>query len=150
MLIPPHFPPFYFPVGFFPTGGSGDGLPAGAAADNFRPELLRQRGIYWPPTGGTNDDGSAAYGTPTLIACRYTRGGTLPLAGEAELLAGTDAYIVDRDVEEEGVLVSPVPDPVPDRPFGSEGGKTVRRFRKVPAVRADTFVRRAWVDQGKR
>ena len=123
------------------------------ATDNFAPEYMDQKAVYWEPAG-TSRNGNTIYADPQEISCRFVKSGQMRLATTTgEITASMDEYMVDRDLKEDGFIrPGPMPEPaLPSDPTAaSVGGKVIRIFKSTPSVDATTFVRRVYVEKARR
>jgi len=112
-------------------------------------KFFNQAAVYWPP--GTPDGyGGYSYGTPVDITVRWTLkqekfvsgspGGSIEeLLSRVTVLSETDFEYKGRMVL--GSLTDLDSDATPD----SEGALTIESFEKIPTIKADQFLRKAWL-----
>lgn len=112
----------------------------------FVTKYLVDKAVYWAPleSGG---DGQPTYDDPVEISCRWRE--------ETQQMVGRDGtewtsqimVVVDRDVEEQGVLWLGTFSELEDAgdPFGNEDAWRIQKFKKTSDLRGTDFVRRAFL-----
>jgi hypothetical protein len=124
--------------------------------------MLRQDCVYWAPSG-FDDFGQPIYAPPVHLKCRWeddsqafmNREGVMELSKAVVYVA---AVSDTEEVEEEGILwlaITPTklnnaPPPLDQinpslKPFDNVGAAEVRRFAKLPDLKARRFLRTAYL-----
>lgn len=119
-------------------------------SDVLASRVLVQDAVYWAPAG-IGDDGSATYGTPIAIKCRWDEMQTQFVAGDGSQRVSLAVVMVDRDLQLDGVLwLGLLTDPGLNQadPFDNAGAYEIQGLSKVANRRATKFVRTVYL--GKR
>lgn len=116
--------------------------------------MLRQRAVYWAP-GPIGLDGQRTYSAPVVLKCRWTRHGVVWREKAGDVQETKTQVYVEADVEELGVLMFVEQDSTYDDdevldllvsktdPFANKEASEIRKFNKLPNLRARRFLREA-------
>jgi hypothetical protein len=109
-----------------------------------------QNALYWSP-GGIDADGNRVYGTVVELkddrAVRWEDINEAVTTRSGETIVSRSKVYAGEDLEEEGVLwLGSLADAVSTtQPFANPGAFEIRKFSKIPNLRATEFLRVAWL-----
>ena len=115
--------------------------------------MLKQTCVYWPlassESAGVDADsyGQPDYGTPVEINCRWEDSSKEFLNDKDEIQVSAAIVYVEIDVDKKGVLMLGDLDDVTDEsyPLLNDGAREIKRFDKVPNLKATEFLRMAYL-----
>lgn len=128
------------------------GGPADAPApDVFLPVLLTAKAVYWPP-GPKGRDGRPTFPERVEISCRVQLDAEEVVDRMGEKRTYKAMFMVDRDLEQQGVLwpgeeaglPAGLTDPHRLKSLGFPEAYAIERVRKVASVGGTEYVRRAY------
>lgn len=117
-------------------------------------KVLKQRCVYWAPSGPDK------YGQPSFVsayqelACRWDEGNEEKVKNDGGTMVSTAQVMVSEDVQVHGVLLLVVEDPItkqilnvpfPNDPFSNPGAFEIQSFEKTPNFNATEFLREAFL-----
>lgn len=113
-------------------------------------KVLKMRAAYWEP-GVPDDRGNRTFVAPVQIKCRWEERVQEFTGTNNEAMLSNAIVYVDRDVKLLGVLkllevgqtVNTLTDPA--NPFANEKAWEIKRFDKLPTIKATQFVRTAYL-----
>lgn len=108
-------------------------------------KMLKQKAVYFAPTGTHTNQGKPKYATPIDIKCRWEdiQEQFVDIRG-AISLSNSWVY-VDRDLKTGGVLWLGTVATLTSQsdPFANVGAFEIRKFMKTPTLKATKFLREA-------
>ena len=116
--------------------------------NNYINRICNQKAVYWEYEGNDGFGGST-YKDPIVIDCRWVRRREVikTLAGN-EIVSDTHV-LIKQDLKEESMLFEGTLDDLSSDqeadPSQVEKAYKMNKFHKVPNLKADTFVRRAYL-----
>jgi len=111
-------------------------------------KMLKQKAVYWQLSALEFDDyGQPIPSTPVEIKCRWEDVGEEFLDGTGTIQLSRAKVYVDRDVEVGGILMLGELDSGVDEsnPKENENAWEIRRFEKLPTLKATQFLRTCYL-----
>lgn len=112
--------------------------------------MLKQKAVYWPllsnDSGGVRFDafGQPQYASPIEIECRWEDGNEEYLDDKGQRFISRAVVYVDRDLEVGGLLMlGEMYSGMESNPKANQDVWEVKRFNKLPTLRAKHFLRSA-------
>ena len=126
--------------------GCGDAMSFGIIT-----KVLRQDAIYWAPAAVTDGRGDRKFEAPIAVRCRWDGKSTERNDSQGSRFLASASVMLDRDVVPGGVLYLGTIDGFstiggdPMDPLSTQGAALIRDFGKIPTLKADKFVRTAYL-----
>lgn len=114
----------------------------------FPDRNLNQTAVYWrsPTPDGM---GGFTYDDPEEIDCRWTASTQVITASNGDQVVCRAEVQVDQDLDEQGLLYLGTLDDLEsseeEDPSTVDAAYSIRRFDKIPGIRADRFFRKAYL-----
>ena len=111
-------------------------------------KMLKQTAVYWPlGSAGYDNYGQPIPATPIEIRCRWEDVNEEYISSSGTREVSRAKVFVDRDVDVGGVLMLGMLTDVDDvnNPKANEGAWEIKRFDKIPTLKADQFLRRVFL-----
>lgn len=114
-------------------------------------KVLKQDAIYWAPASVADGRGDRSFDAPVAIRCRWDGTNEERMDNKGVRFITTASVMVDRDVVAGGVLRQGTLDDYnnaggdPTEPLAVRGCALIRNFAKTPTLKADKYVRTAFV-----
>jgi hypothetical protein len=114
-------------------------------------KILKMRAVYWAPTSDTDEFGNKLFAEPKVIKVRWEERVQEFAGPNNESMLSNAVVYTDRDVEllgvlkklEKGETLSSLASTT--NPFENEKAWEVRRFDKLPTIKATDFIRQAYL-----
>lgn len=112
-------------------------------ADVFLPQFLKQKAVYWPPTG-QDKNGKMTFGPPVEIKCRWEEKSVEFINSQGEKAISSCVVLVDRDLVGGGMLwLGKLKDLVQQTNPDIQKANIIQGWQKIPNIQAKKFVRKA-------
>lgn len=119
-----------------------------AATDNIKAAIrgTNQKAVYWSMSE-LNEFGKPGWGTAIEIDCRWEEIHEQFINPNGETQVSRAVVFVDRDVEIKGVLFNGELSAVTDtnNPKNNDGAWEIVQFDKIPDVKGNRFLRKAYL-----
>jgi hypothetical protein len=114
-------------------------------------KVLVQNGLYWAPAVIPDGRGDLTFEAPVAVRCRWDGGNEERIDAKGVRFLTTAAIMINMDVIPGGVLFLGTLDDFnaaggdPMYPLASVGTGRIRSFTKIPTLKADKYVRTAYL-----
>lgn len=104
--------------------------------------ILKQTAVYWAPSG-FGPDGQPTYDTPIEIKCRWEDTHEVFVDSQGNDVVSNSMVYVGQDLKVQGQLWLGDMDHLTSQtdPTENEGAYAIRKFEKIPDLRAKRFLR---------
>lgn len=108
-------------------------------------KFLKQKAIYWAPNA-PDEYGNTTYADPVEVKCRWEHISDLINTGDKQEFMASHYVLVDRDLQEGGLLrLGELADWDGTPSVTVDGVETIVKFMKTPDLRARNYVREVWL-----
>lgn len=115
---------------------------------SFPDRNLNQTAVYWG-TPVDDGDGGLTFADPVEIDCRWVDISEVITAASGEQIVSRAKVRVNQDLDERGMLylgtLADLDSTQEGDPLSVDGAHEIRRFDKIPTIKANAYSRKAWL-----